>query len=289
MQTTKVLVAGATGYLGHYVAKAFKDALYQTEVMVRNPEKFRDLNLEVDKVITAEITKPETLQGICDGIDIVFSSVGITRQKDGLTYHSVDYQSNLNLLNEAVKSGVKCFIYVSVFKGGQLKDKVALCREKERFVSELKASGIDYRIIRPTGYFSDMAEYLRMAKKGKVYIFGNGEKHINPIGGKDLSMFCVQSIKEIQKELNVGGPETFKHNDIASLAFDVLDKKGRTINMPDWLIKTVMRILHWISSSKTYGPIEFIANVANKDMVAPPLRRRQIAGLFCFNERFAGS
>ena len=38
---------------------------------------------------TAEVTKPNTLSGICDGIDCVISSIGITRQKDGLTYMAI--------------------------------------------------------------------------------------------------------------------------------------------------------------------------------------------------------
>jgi hypothetical protein len=33
-----------------------------------------------------EVTKPETLEGLVDGIDIVYSSVGISRQRDGLTF-----------------------------------------------------------------------------------------------------------------------------------------------------------------------------------------------------------
>ena len=50
-----------------------------------------------------EITKPETIKEVCRNVDIVISTVGITKQKDGLTYENVDYLANLNLLNvEAV-------------------------------------------------------------------------------------------------------------------------------------------------------------------------------------------
>ena len=46
----------------------------------------------MDEVRVGQVTTPETLKGVCDGIDIVFSSVGITKQKDGLTFRDVDYQ-----------------------------------------------------------------------------------------------------------------------------------------------------------------------------------------------------
>ena len=58
--------------------------------------------------------------GICDNIDWVFTSIGITRQVDGLTYMDVDYQGNLNLLNEAEKSKVSSFLYVSAIGGDKL-------------------------------------------------------------------------------------------------------------------------------------------------------------------------
>ena len=40
-----------------------------------------------DDLFVGEITRPETLAGLCDGIDVVFSSVGLTHQKDSLTFH----------------------------------------------------------------------------------------------------------------------------------------------------------------------------------------------------------
>ena len=67
-------------------------------------------------LLEAQVTQPETLKGICENIDVVISTVGITRQKDDLTYMDVDFQSNVNLIEEAKKGGVKKFIYISVFK-----------------------------------------------------------------------------------------------------------------------------------------------------------------------------
>ena len=63
----------------------------------------------------------EALAGFCKNIDVVISTVGITRQKDGLTYMDVDFQSNVNLIDEAKKEGVKKFIYISVLNGEKLR------------------------------------------------------------------------------------------------------------------------------------------------------------------------
>lgn len=76
--------------------------------------KLNNENLEIKK---AEVTKPETLKHLFDDVDVVICTVGITRQKDGFTYMEVDYQANANLIDEAKKSGVNRFIYISVLNG----------------------------------------------------------------------------------------------------------------------------------------------------------------------------
>jgi hypothetical protein len=52
---------------------------------------------------------------LCDGIDVAFSSVGITKQEEGLTFKDVAYRGNVDLLEAAHPARVTKFIYVSVF------------------------------------------------------------------------------------------------------------------------------------------------------------------------------
>ena len=101
----KILLAGATGYLGSHIAsKLIQSSSCDLRVIVRSPDKLKQLELDIVDVFQAEITRPETIAGCCRGIDTVISTIGITRQKDGLTYMDVDYQGNKNLLEEAVGS-----------------------------------------------------------------------------------------------------------------------------------------------------------------------------------------
>ena len=132
----------------------------------------------------------------------------------------VDYQANKNLLEEAQKSGVRKFIYVSVLNGEKMKH-LKICEAKEKFVDELKKSGLDYVVVRPNGFFSDMSEFFTMAQKGRIYLFGNGELRANPIHGGDLANRCIDAISGKENEIRVGGPETLSQNEIAAVAFDV--------------------------------------------------------------------
>ena len=74
----KVLVAGATGYLGGYVARELKARGYFVRALARSPAKLEAIRDCLDEIVEAEVTRPETLAQVCGGIDVVFSSVGST-------------------------------------------------------------------------------------------------------------------------------------------------------------------------------------------------------------------
>ena len=187
-----VLIAGATGYLGSFAAQEFKKQGFWVRALARNQQKLEPIREYIDEPFIGEVTDKKSLSGICKDIDIVFSSVGITRQKDNLTFMDVDYQGNKNLLEEALREGSSKFIFVSVFNADNMK-KIKGIQAKLRFEEELKKSGMDYSIVYPNGFFSDMLEYLQMAKEGRGYIFGSGNNRINPIHGIDLAEVCVKA------------------------------------------------------------------------------------------------
>ena len=271
----RVLLAGATGYLGSYIAKELLERSYPIRVIARNPDKLKQNNIELTEILQTEITQPASIKDCCKNIDIVISTVGITRQKDGLTYMDVDYQANLNLLQEAIQSGVKKFIYVSALNGENLRH-LKICDAKELFVEQLIKSGLEYCIIRPNGFFSDMTEFYTMAKKGRAYLFGDGELKTNPIHGEDQAAVCVDAIDKPDQEIKVGGPETLTHNEIAATAFEVLGIKPKIIHIPNWVRVAILKMVRLFSGSNVYGPIEFFMTVMAMDMVAPEYGRHTL-------------
>ena len=289
----KVLVAGATGYLGRFVVKEFKSRGYWIRALARSPQKLEQKGraLEpavkdlIDEVFEGEVTKPETLQGVCDDIDIVFSSIGITRQRDNVSFMDVDYRGNNNLLEEAVTANVSKFIYVSVFDAENMQNLKSV-QAKLRFAERLKNSELAYSIIRPNGFFADMLEYLHMAEKGKAYVFGSGNNKINPIHGEDLAGVCADAATGNEEEISVGGPEILTHNEMVKIAFETLGKKTKLFRIPIWLGSGILSLLRLFTSAKTYGPIEFFMTVLARDMVAPIYGEKRLKDFF---QEIAGS
>jgi uncharacterized protein YbjT (DUF2867 family) len=210
---------------------------------------------------------------------MVFSCVGITRQKDGFTYMDVDYQGNQNLLNEALRSNVKKFVYVSVFNAEKFHN-LQIVEAKRKFEMALIQSGINYSILYPNGYFSDMKEFFSMARKGRGYAFGNGGFRINPIHGADLAEACAQALSGHERRIVIGGPEVLTHNEILALAFQILDKPVKVTYVPVWICNLLSKCLPKIVPKSRSGPIEFLLTVLSHDMIAPAHGHRTLKSYF---------
>ncbi len=272
----RVLVAGATGYVGKYAVQQFKRrgywvrALTRSEARLRKPGPFSAPAIETadcDDVFVGEVTKPETLGGLMEGIDVVFSSVGISRQRDGLTFEQVDYQGNRNLLDLCQQSSVKKFIYVSMLGAEQI-SKLAITIAHERVVEDLRASGLEYTIVRPSGFFSDMGVLLDMAKRGRVLLVGEGNNRFTPIHGRDLADICVDAVDRHELEIEAGGPETMTQREAAALAIDVAGRPAKITVIPLWLAKGFARGIGLLS--KQFGDLaEFIVTAGEIDGVGP--------------------
>jgi uncharacterized protein YbjT (DUF2867 family) len=263
----RVLVAGATGYLGRFVCKEFKDRGYFVRALVRSSKKLDGLWDSTDEIVEAQITQPETLENVCDGIDVVFSSVGITKQKGRLTFRDVDYQGNKNLLEVALREGVRKFVYVSAFNGPNLRH-LDIIDAHEAFVDELKTSGIDHAVLRPTGYYSDMGEVLDMARKDRVWLIGSGRSRVNPIHGSDLAVACADAMDSDATEIDIGGPQIMTWEGVAALAFEVLDKPVRVSHVPAWMMWSVVRVVRLFNRHQG-ELLAFFTTMATTDVVAP--------------------
>ena len=269
------MVAGATGYLGRFVVREFTKRGYWVRALSRNPVKLEQTGPylepavldQTNEVFIGQATKPVSLHHLCDDIDIVFSSIGITVQKDKLTFRDVDYQGNKNILNIARAKSVRKFIYVSVFNAHTY-EHLEIIKAHEDFVRELKESGLDYAVIRPTGFFKDMSEFLRMAKSGRVYLIGNGKNKINPIHGADLAKVCVDAVTGKEHEIPVGGPVIYSIKEIAELAFSILGKKPKITRIPPWLAKSAVIAIRPFNKQMS-DLAEFFIVASQSDGVAP--------------------
>ena len=118
-----------------------------------------------------------------------------------------------------------------------------------------------------------------MAKSGRVFTFGDGNIRLNPIHGKDLAMFCFEAIDKIETELDVGGPDVFSANEIASLAFASQNKPERNTHISDFIRVVLLTIARRLPE-KWGGPTEFFLTMLAEDNIAPAYGNHQLKYYF---------
>ncbi|MBQ4274639.1 MAG: NAD(P)H-binding protein, partial [Clostridia bacterium] len=196
-----------------------------------------------------DVTNPESLRGLCDGADVVITTVGLTKTSATVTNYEIDYQGNLNLLNEAKAAGVKNFAYISVIKADKA-PKVPMLHAKYLFEEELKKSGITYCITRPTGYFYDIVKVFKpMIEKGEVTLLGKKPVHANVISTEDFADFIVAHMCDENKMYDIGGREIYSYEEIANLCFAAAGKEPVIKRAPAFLFD----VLAFVNKLKKNG------------------------------------
>jgi nucleoside-diphosphate-sugar epimerase len=113
-KSMKVLVTGATGFIGAVLTKELIKNGHLVRALVLVGESTESLLKEGVEIRFGNLTKKETLRHICDDMDIVFHLAGLVADygKRKLFYDAI-YEATKNLLDEAVNSKVGRFVYIS--------------------------------------------------------------------------------------------------------------------------------------------------------------------------------
>lgn len=260
----KIVIAGAFGKLGSDI---LRQAVVAGHEVVAIDMVTREMDFDGFTAMKIDVTKPEQLQGVCEGADAVITTVGLTRTNPNVTNYDIDLNGNLNILAEAKRAGVKKFAYISVLKADK-NPSVPMLDAKAKFEVALKASGIDYVIYRPTGYFYDIAKvFMPMIEKGEVTLLGKEAVSANVIDTTELAEYILLHLNDTNVTYDIGGSETYTYEEIANMFFDAAGKTPVIKRAPVFLFS----VLAWVNKLKKNGKeaiIKFSKWTLTESMVA---------------------
>ncbi len=282
----RVLLAGSTGYVGRYAVAELAARGYRVRALTRSAERLGEagpfdapaVRDRCDEVAVAEVTDRSSLAPAVEGVEAVVSSVGISRQRDGLTFDQVDHRANRNLVEASREAGVGKFVYVSLWDPAAVAG-LEIVRAHEKVVQALGESGLAHTIVRPSGYFSDMGVLLDMARRGRSFVIGDGSNRMNPIHGADVARVCADAIDSTEPEIGAGGPDVFTQREAAELAFAVLGREPRITEVPIWLCRGLARGIGLLN--RQFGDLaDFLVTAGQVEAVAPAVGRRRLRAYF---------
>ena len=233
----KVLLAGAFGNLGFEILKKLAEEKH--EIVAADLKERENNGLEGKYTFKSiDATKADTLKGICDGVDVVITTMGLTTASTRFTSYDIDYQGNLNLYKEAEKAGVKKFNYISVIacdeKGAE---EVPMLHAKFMMEEEVRKGSMDYVIYRPTGYFYDIAKVFKpYIDKGEMQLLkGYHDVRANVVDCPDFAAFIVNHMNDTNQLYEVGGKETYTYEEMARMCFKAAKKPCIIKDSPIWM------------------------------------------------------
>ena len=263
-QHKRILVAGASGTIGHAVCEALLADGHEVIGQVRN---HAPLPTGISAVFTIGLNDPDELaaQMKCVQPDVVISCIA-SRSGSPKDAEAVDFRANLNLLKAAEAGGVDHFILLSAIC--VQRPRLAFQHAKIAFERALKASEIDHTIVRPTAFFKSLSGQVeRVAKGGKFFLFGDGKlTRCKPISDRDLATFIVDCVTDPERRnavLPIGGPgPAMSLREQGELLFEVAGKQPRFQSISPRLFTAIARALslgapfsRWFAEKAEYARI----------------------------------
>ena len=246
---TKIFVAGSTGYIGKNVVKYALDNGFDVVTAKRHSDnKPGQLNKKL-KVIKISNNDNNWIADL-EKVDVIISCLA-SRTGEPEDAHLVDYKLNCLLLEKA--KALKCSQFILLSAICVQKPRLAFQFEKLAFEEELKKSGLNFSIVRPTAYFKSLSGQIENIKKGKPYVyFGDGQiTQCNPISEKDLSLYILSCIKDKtkwRKILPIGGPkQSITPKDIGKILFEIFEVSPKYKSFPTKLLDAIRLLLLIIS------------------------------------------
>ncbi len=274
----RILVAGATGSLGLEIVKLLKEKNKSIRTLVRSAEERKKVSPYTDDIFVGDASHgADEIENLTEGITTVISSLGksvslFSPSED--SFFESDYLANKAILDDALKNGVKRFVYVSI-KGADVEKDYSIAKAHKMFENELRASGLDYTILRPVGFFSGLNDLAIMAKRKVIPVIGDGEARTNSIHHKDLAEVVVSYLDEGPDIIEVGGPLIHTRMEMAEMIKDKIG--GQIVKVPKTMAK-IGAALPKIFSEGMHDKLDYFTFITTNDMIG------EQHGSFSFNE-----
>ncbi|OHB69398.1 MAG: hypothetical protein A2W23_01500 [Planctomycetes bacterium RBG_16_43_13] len=259
----KVLVTGASGFVGSHLAETLIKKGYDVHCLIRGTSSMRWLKDAKVNFVYGDLRDADSLTGAVKDVDYIFHSAGLVKAVSRQGYMDANYIGTKNILSAVSRSAniLKRFIHISSLSVtgpvglNSPADETTFCRpvsdygasklagenEAVRYMKELPIT-----IIRPPVVYGprDVAVYIffQLARKGILPYIG-GRKFYSLIYVKDLVDGIILSAESKVAEGRtyfIANDEHYSFQSLMSLIASALGVRGAvTFRIPDGVVCSV--------------------------------------------------
>ena len=251
-QPNKIFVTGATGNQGGAATRNLLGRGYYVKALVRNPALAKlsaHQNLEIIKGDLDDVNSYRHHLHDCDGVfcNLVFSH-GIKKE----------IKQGFDLVDASRENNIKHFVYASVI-GCDLNTGIPHWESKNKIENHIKASGMNYTILRPSSLFENMLRPQVKSRilKGKLVLPTREATVQQLISSEDVGMIAASVFSNPGKYQGVTmnlAAEQMNGEQLAATYSKVMGRKIQFQQLPMFITRLVMgrglaKMFRWINDN----------------------------------------
>jgi nucleoside-diphosphate-sugar epimerase len=249
----RVLVTGASGFLGHAVCAELGTRGEEVAALVRRPGSEPDGT----SVCVGDLTDTGSLRSALQRARpdcVIHLAAEIATQRDAKKINEVNVEGTQRLLEACLADGSPRIVFVSTVvtgdaggavleEGSTLPVETAYGRSKQQGEQLVRESGLSSVIIRPSHVYGPGGWYAeeivkRLRQPGRFVVIGKGENWWDVVRVEDVATACVEAAQRAPDGAvyHVVDDEPIRYYDFIALTAQALGV-GAPRRAPEWLVR----------------------------------------------------
>lgn len=204
----KVLVTGATGFVGTHLLAHLRSTGATITALIRDPAKKFRLDAAEGRIVVGGFDDLKTLDEACRQQDVVFHVAGAIAARNEEEFLATNRDATARLVAAAERGGVRRFVLVSSQAAGgpSRPDRptrgddpphpvTQYGRSKLAGETVVRDSALQWTIVRPPAVYGphdrEMFRVFQAVSRGLAPVFGDGSQQLSLIYGPDLAAALV--------------------------------------------------------------------------------------------------
>lgn len=274
----RVLITGASGFIGYHLIKAAQKAGLEVDAAVRSSSKLSQLNALAPRFVSLDLSSKESLvKSLEEGqYTYIIHAAGATKAKNIEEYNTINADYTRNLAQAAAQSSIplKKFVFVSSLAAigpGDYHDIHLFTEHKEpepvtaygksKLLAEQYLSGIPLplAVLRPTAVYGpgekDLFIVFKMLQDGLDMYIGKKPQRFSFVYVQDLVnaiMLALHAENRKDHTYNISDGNVYNRYELADTFKDLSGKKTIRFHIPEGIVKVVANVLEmaYINSEK---------------------------------------